>query len=406
MTTAAIPRPEPSEYVPYYETYLSKVPKGDLLTLLEDQRRETQQLLSGLSEAKALHRYAPGKWSIKEVVGHLMDTERVFCYRALAFGRADANPLPGFDEKAWVPPGRFDARPLKDLAAELDAVRRATIALFSGLDADALERRGTANNNPITVRALAWIIVGHGRSSRPSDGLRARFPRYAYEDMVTAQYRLVTDGLHVNHLLLVMGTSMGCMHSWLWAERYPDVMDGVVPLACFPTQIAGRNRMWRKMIIDDIRTDPDWKNGEYTTQPRRLRAALQLLFTAGSAPLVQQRLGPTRDSADAYITRWLDTRFAETDANDLMYQVDASRDYDPSTALDRITASVLAINSADDFINPPELGLMDRLIPRVKRARYVLIPTSERTRGHGTHTAAAVWKEYFGPFVAALERAQ
>ena len=247
--------------------------------------------------------------------------------------------------------------------------------------------------------------VGHGRSSKPSDGLRARFPRYAYEDMVTAQYRLLTDGLHVNHLLLVMGTSMGCMHSWLWAERYPDVMDGVVPLACFPTQIAGRNRMWRKMVIDDIRTDPDWKGGDYTTQPRGLRAALQLLFAAGSAPLVQQRLGPTRDSADAYITRWLDTRFAETDANDLMYQVDASRDYDPSTALDRVTAPVLAINSADDFINPPELGLMERLTPRVKRARYVLIPTSERTRGHGTHTAAAVWKEYFGPFVAALERA-
>jgi len=247
--------------------------------------------------------------------------------------------------------------------------------------------------------------VGHGRSSKPSDGLRARFPRYAYEDMVAAQHRLVTDGLHVNHLLLVMGTSMGCMHSWLWAERYPDVMDGVVPLACFPTQIAGRNRMWRKMVIDDIRTDPDWKGGDYTTQPRGLRAALQLLFTAGSAPLVQQRLGPTRDSADAYITRWLHTRFAETDANDLMYQVDASRDYDPSTALDRITAPVLAINSADDFINPPELGLMERLTPRVKRARYVLIPTSEGTRGHGTHTAAAVWKEYFGPFVAALERA-
>lgn len=248
--------------------------------------------------------------------------------------------------------------------------------------------------------------VGHGGSAKPSDGLRARFPHYAYEDMVAAQYRLVTDGLHVNHLLLVMGTSMGCMHTWLWAERYPDVMDGVVPLACFPTQIAGRNRMWRRMIIDDIKTDPDWKNGEYTAQPRGLRAALQLLFTAGSAPLVQQRLGSTRDSADAYITRWLDTRFAETDANDLLYQIDASRDYDPSAALDRITAPVLAINSADDFINPPELGLMERLIPRVNRARYVLIPTSERTRGHGTHTAAAVWKEYFGPFVAALERAR
>jgi len=164
MTTAAIARPEPSEYVPYYETYISKVPpKGDLLKVLEDQRRETQELLAGLSEAKALHRYAPGKWSVKEVVGHLMDSERVFCYRALRFARADGSPLQGFDEKAWVPAGQFDTRSLKDLAAELDAVRRATIALFSGLDADALARRGTANNNPITVRALAWIIAGHER---------------------------------------------------------------------------------------------------------------------------------------------------------------------------------------------------------------------------------------------------
>ena len=183
-------------------------------------------------------------------------------------------------------------------------------------------------------------------------------------------------------------------------------MDGVVPLACIPTQLAGRNRMWRKMIIDDIRTDPDWKGGEYASQPRGLRAALQLLFMAGSSSLQLQRSAPTRDSADAYIARWLDTRFAETDANDLVYQVDASRDYDPSTALDRITAPVLAINSADDFINPPELRLMEQLIPRVPRARFVLIPTSERTRGHGTHTVAAVWKEYFGPFVAALERAR
>jgi len=248
--------------------------------------------------------------------------------------------------------------------------------------------------------------IGHGGSSKPSDGLRARFPRYTYEDMVAAQYRLVTDGLHVDHLLLVMGTSMGCMHSWLWAERYPEIMDGVVPLACVPTQIAGRNRMWRRMIIDDIKTDPEWKGGDYTSQPRGLRAALQLLFTAGSSPLQLQRTAPTRDSADAYIARWLDTRFAETDANDLLYQVDASRDYDPSSALDRITAPVLAINSADDFINPPELGLMERLISRVPRARYILIPTSERTRGHGTHTAAAVWKEYFAPFVAALERSR
>jgi len=246
--------------------------------------------------------------------------------------------------------------------------------------------------------------IGHGRSSKPSDGLRARFPHYAYEDMVAAQYRLVTDGLHVDHLLLVMGTSMGCMHSWLWAERHPVFMDGLVPLACLPTQIAGRNRMWRKMIIDDITTDPDWKGGDYAGQPRGLRAALDLLFIAGSAPLVQQRLGPTRDSADAYISRWLETRLAATDANDLLYQVAASRDYDPSAALERIVVPVLAVNSADDFINPPELGIMQRLIARVKQARYVLIPISDNTRGHGTHTVAAVWKEYFAPFVASLER--
>ncbi|HEV2751628.1 MAG TPA: alpha/beta fold hydrolase [Gemmatimonadales bacterium] len=246
--------------------------------------------------------------------------------------------------------------------------------------------------------------IGHGRSSKPSDGLRARFPHYGYEDLVAAQYRLVTVELRVDHLLLVMGTSMGCMHSWMWGERHADFMDGLVPLACIPTQIAGRNRMWRRMIIDDIKSDPDWKNGDYTVQPRGLRAALQLLFIAGSAPLVQQRAAPTRDSADAVIARWLDTRYAATDANDLLYQVDASRDYDPSGELDHISVPVLAINSADDFINPPELGLMERLMPHGKNARYVLIPTSERTRGHGTHTAAAVWKEYFAPFVAGLER--
>src|SRR5437899_12673298 len=178
--------------------------------------------------------------------------------------------------------------------------------------------------------------VGHGRSSKPSDGLRSRFPHYAYEDMVAAQYRLVTEGLHVNHLLLVMGTSMGCMHSWLWGERQAEFMDGLVPLACLPTQIARRNRVRSKLIIDDITGDPDWKNGDYATQPRGLRAALQLLFIAGSAPLVQQRLGPARDSADAFIARWLDTRSAQTDANDLLYQVDASRDYDPSGELARI----------------------------------------------------------------------
>ena len=248
--------------------------------------------------------------------------------------------------------------------------------------------------------------IGHGRSSKPSDGLKARFPHYTYGDMVAAQYRLVTEGLHVDHLLLVVGTSMGCMHSWLWAERHPDFMDGVVPLACAPTQIAGRNRMMRHMIIEDIRGDPDWRGGTYSQQPRGLLAALQVLFMMSSSPLQLQRIAPTRDSADAYITRWLRERLAGADANDMAYQFEASRDYDPSPDLERVTVPVLAINSADDLINPPELGIMERLMPRVKQGRFVLIPTSDITRGHGTHTVAAAWKQYFAPFVAALERSR
>src|SRR5207245_3354330 len=225
--------------------------------------------------------------------------------------------------------------------------------------------------------------IGHGRSSKPSDGLKARFPHYTYGDMVAAQYRLVTEGLHVDHLLLVLGTSMGCMHAWLWAERRPDFMDGVVPLACAPAQIAGRNRMMRSMIMEDIRSDPEWRNGDYVQQPPGLVAALQILFLMGSSPLPLQRAAPTRDSADAYIARWLRDRLAGADANDMLYQFAASRDYDPSPDLGRITAPVLAINSADDLINPPELGIVERLMPRVKSGRFVLIPPSDVTLGRG-----------------------
>jgi len=245
--------------------------------------------------------------------------------------------------------------------------------------------------------------IGHGRSTKPSDGLHARFPRYTYDDMVALQYRLLTEGLHVNHLLLVMGTSMGCMHSWIWAERHPEFVDGAVPLACLPAQIAGRNRMLRKLILDDIRNDPDWHGGDYTVQPRGLAAALQLLFIMTSSPLLQQHAAPTRDSADAWITRWMAGR-GNVDANDMLYQFDASREYDPSPGLDAIGIPVLAINSADDFVNPPELGIMERLMRRVKRGRYVLIPIGPLTRGHGTHTVAAAWKSSFTPFVASLER--
>ena len=255
--------------------------------------------------------------------------------------------------------------------------------------------------------AQFFIIIpdglGHGRSSKPSDGLKGHFPHYVYEDMVTAEHRLLTEGLRVNHLALIMGTSMGCMHSWLWLERWPDFMDGAVPLACIPTQIAGRNRMWRKLTIDAIRTSPDYNNGDYTTQPVGLRAAMEFLWIVGTAPLNDQRNnGPTRDSADAYITRWMNQRLATFDANDFVYAVDASRDYDPSHDLERVTAPVLAINSADDEINPPELGLMEQLMPRVRHGRYVLLPISPATRGHGTHSLPAVWKEYLVSFLAEI----
>ena len=244
--------------------------------------------------------------------------------------------------------------------------------------------------------------IGHGLSSKPSDGLRAKFPHYNYDDMVDANHRLLTEKLGVTHLRLVMGTSMGGMHSWVWGERYPDFMDALVPLASAPVQIAGRNRMMRRMAMDDIRNDPEWKGGEYLKQPNGLRAAAQMLFIMTSAPLVQQRDAPTRDSADAQIVRSLDARMRTTDANDFLYQFDASRDYNPEPALDKIKAPLLAINSADDQVNPPELGIVERLITRVPHGKYLLIPISAATRGHGTHTVAAVWKAPFAEFLASL----
>jgi homoserine O-acetyltransferase len=234
--------------------------------------------------------------------------------------------------------------------------------------------------------------IGHGGSSKPSDGLHARFPRYTYEDMITAQYRLLTEGLGVNHLRLVIGTSMGGMHTWMWGERYPDFMDALLPLASVPTPIAGRNRMLRKMIIDDIRSDPGWNGGDYAEQPRGLRAAVQVLLFMVSSPLQWQKSAPTRDAADRFLDEQMKARSAGVDANDFLYAFEASREYDPSKDLARISAPLVAINSADDQINPPELGLMEALIPRVRRGRYVLIPTSDRTRGHGTHSFPEIWK--------------
>jgi len=231
--------------------------------------------------------------------------------------------------------------------------------------------------------------VGHGKSSKPSDGLRAKFPHYDYDDMVDLQHRLLVDGLGIHHLRLVIGTSMGGMQSWMWGERWPEMMDALVPLASAPAQIAGRNRVWRKMMIDELHAG-------------HLADAVHILLLVGSAPLQWQKEAPTRDAADRFLDDLMAPRLKSVDADDLLYALESSRDYDPSPQLERITAPLLAINSADDFINPPELGIMERLMPRVKHGRYVLIPTSEATHGHGTHTWAAVWEKELRAFLTPL----
>jgi homoserine O-acetyltransferase/O-succinyltransferase len=247
--------------------------------------------------------------------------------------------------------------------------------------------------------------IGHEKSSKPSDGMRAHFPQYDYDDMVAAQHELLEKGLGVNHLRLVMGTSMGCMHSWVWGETYPDFMDALMPLACLPVQIAGRNRLWRKMVIDGIRDDPEWRNGDYTTEPRAaLEIAADFLLIAGSAPLQMQKSLPTRDAADNFLENSMKGITATLDANDFLYAVNSSRNYDPSSKLETIKAPVLFVNSADDFINPPELGIAEQAIKRVPRGKFVLIPISSQTHGHGTHTWAAVWQQYLKELLEESEK--
>lgn len=237
--------------------------------------------------------------------------------------------------------------------------------------------------------------VGHGKSSKPSDGLRMKFPNYDYADMVQAEYDLVAEGLHVNHLRLVMGTSMGCMHTWMWGEAHPQFMDALMPLACLPVQIAGRNRMTRKMIMDSIKDDPAWDNGNYPTEPvNGLRDALDVELLMVSTPLYWQKEYPTRDAADEFLAKSLTERQKGLDANDMLYAFNASRDYDPSSDLSKIAAPLIAINSADDFVNPPELHIDEELIHKVPHGRFVLLPITDQTRGHGTHTLAAIWKGY------------
>ena len=243
--------------------------------------------------------------------------------------------------------------------------------------------------------------IGHGKSSKPSDGLHMRFPRYDYDDMVEADHQLLTQHLGVDHLRLILGTSMGCMQAFVFGEAHPSFMDAMMPLACLPVELAGRNRMWRQMTIDAVKADPAWMGGEYKTEPQAgLRVIGDMLVIAGSAPIQMQKAYPTRDGADAYEQATVARTLATGDANDFLYQVDASRTYDPSKGLGRITCPVMWINSGDDFINPPELGIAQDKVKEIKRGRFVLIPASDKTHGHGTHTWAAVWKSYLVELLA------
>jgi homoserine O-acetyltransferase len=261
---------------------------------------------------------------------------------------------------------------------------------------------------PLDISKYYLILpddIGSGQSSKPSDGLRMKFPAYDYDDMVASQHAMLVDGLHVDHLRLILGTSMGCMQTFVWGETYSGFADALAPFACLPVEIAGRNRMMRYMAIDAIKRDPAWNHGDYTAEPARgLRTANEMILIMGSSPLRMQKAYPTRAAAEQYVDAFLDRAGARTDANDFIYIVNASRDYDPSANLESITTPVLWINSADDFINPPELGIAEKMVTRMPNARFILIPTSDATRGHGTHTQAAVWKDYLIDFLARTEK--
>jgi len=253
-----------------------------------------------------------------------------------------------------------------------------------------------AKGKPLDATKFFIILpdgIGHGKSSKPSDGMHAKFPHYGYLDMVEAQYRLLTEGLGVNHARLVMGTSMGGMHTWIWGELHPDFMDALMPLASLPTQISGRNRAWRRVIIDAIRNDPAWNGGDYKTQPPSLRTAAEMLWFMSSNPVLRQKDVPTLAKTDEGLDKFVDGIVKTDDANDVVYALEASRDYDPGPNLAKIRAPLLAINSADDLINPPELGILEREIKRVPRGRAIVIPMSDKTRGHGSHTIASLWKD-------------
>jgi homoserine O-acetyltransferase len=259
---------------------------------------------------------------------------------------------------------------------------------------------------PLDITKYFLILpddIGNGQTSKPSDGMHAHFPGYDYDDMVRSQ-RMMLDEMKIDHLRLILGTSMGCMESFVWGETYPGFADALAPFACLPVPLAGRNRMMRYMAIQAIKDDPAWMGGEYTTEPKQgLHNANEMIFIMGSSPLQMQKNAPTRELAEKYADTVLARMDANTDANNFLFYVNASRNYDPSPHLDRITVPVLWINSADDFINPPELGIAQEMVKRMPHARFILLPITDATRGHGTHTSAAIWKDYLAEFMRQSE---
>jgi homoserine O-acetyltransferase len=246
--------------------------------------------------------------------------------------------------------------------------------------------------------------IGHGNSSKPSDGLLMDFPKYTYDDMVRANYKLLTEHLNIDHLRLVMGTSMGGMQSWVWGYTYPDFMDAIMPLASLPAEIAGRNRMQRALIVKLIKMDPEWKNGEYSEQPKvGLTGAIGQLMFMVSSPLQWQKSAPTREEAEEMLDKLVDRYLSIMDANDMMYAFESSRFYNPAPHLSKIKAPLIAINSADDQVNPPELGLMEKEIKKVENGKFILLPITDETSGHGTHSNPMIWGEYLAELLAISE---
>ena len=295
-----------------------------------------------------------------------------------------------------LPELRLHCTTVGDASGEPVLILHGTTGSGSGLLAPAFGGELFGPGQPLDASRYFVMLpdaIGHGKSSKPSDGMRARFPRYNYDDMVAAQYRLVTEGLGIRHVRLVLGNSMGGMHTWSWGSTHSDFMDALVPMASHPSAMSGRNWIMRRMITDAIRNDPEWNNGNYTRQPGAFRVANVFYGIATSGgTLAYQKLASTREKADKLLDDRLAAPFT-ADANDTLYQWDASRDYDPSPGLERIEATLLAINSADDERNPPETGIMERELKRVKNGKLYLIPASDETRGHGTTCLAKFWKQ-------------